>query len=124
MSILQIRNVNKRFVGLKALDEVNLDVEPGTVHAIIGPNGAGKSTTMKMVTGFVAPSDGTARVCGHDIQTETLAAQQRTGYLPEGAPLYAEMTPAQFLNFIADVRNIDGARRQERLSEVLSLIHI
>jgi ABC-2 type transport system ATP-binding protein len=79
---------------------------------------------MKMVTGFVAPSAGTATVCGHDIRTDTLAAQRRVGYLPEGAPLYAEMTPAQFLEFIADVRGLEGDTRRARLDEVIERLHL
>ena len=79
---------------------------------------------MKMVTGFVAPSGGTAKICGHDVQTDTLAAQRRLGYLPEGAPLYAEMTPAQFLEFIADVRGLEGAERHERLESIIEQMHL
>jgi ABC-2 type transport system ATP-binding protein len=79
---------------------------------------------MKMVTGFVAPSAGSASICGHDIQTQTLAAQRCFGYLPEGAPSYAEMTPGRFLEFIADVRGLTGAARRTRLDEIIGLLHL
>ena len=74
----------------------------------LGPNGAGKSTTMKMVTGYLAPDEGSVRICGHDIVSDTIAAQKRLGYLPEGAPAYGEMTPREFLHFIAGVRDLSG----------------
>jgi ABC-2 type transport system ATP-binding protein len=79
---------------------------------------------MKMLTGFVEPSAGTATVCGHDIQTDGIAARRKMGYLPEGAPCYAEMTPASFLEFVADVRELSGERRQKRLQEVIEQLHL
>ena len=122
--MIEIEGLTKRYGRHKVVDDLSFRCGSGEVLGFLGPNGAGKSTTMKMVTGFVAPSAGSARVCGHDIQTETLAAQRRLGYLPEGAPLYAEMRPGQFLNFIADVRELSGARRKERLDEVIELLHL
>lgn len=106
------------------VDQLTFSCEPGEVLGFLGPNGAGKSTTMKMVTGFVAPSAGSAAVCGHDIATDGLAARRKLGYLPEGAPCYAEMTPASFLNFIADVRGLEGAKRKARLDEVIERLHL
>lgn len=122
--MINIEGLTKRYGRHTVVDNLSFRCGPGEVLGFLGPNGAGKSTTMKMVTGFVAPSAGTASVCGHDIQTDTLAAQQRIGYLPEGAPLYAEMTPAQFLDFIANVRGLSGAGRQKRLAEVVDLLHL
>jgi ABC-2 type transport system ATP-binding protein len=86
----------------------------------LGPNGAGKSTTMKMVTGFLTPTAGRVRVCGHDIETDTLAAQKTIGYLPEGAPAYGEMTPRQFLAFIARVRGYEGAAIKARVDAAVA----
>jgi len=122
--MLEIRDLTKRYGQHKVVDNLSFSCESGEVLGFLGPNGAGKSTTMKMVTGFVAPSAGSASVCGHDIQTDTLAAQRKIGYLPEGAPLYAEMTPAQFLAFVADVRGLPAATRQARLDEVIELLHL
>jgi ABC-2 type transport system ATP-binding protein len=122
--MIEIEGLTKRYGQHKVVDNLTFSCAAGEVLGFLGPNGAGKSTTMKMVTGFVTPSAGTASICGHDIQTDTLAAQQRIGYLPEGAPLYAEMTPAQFLDFIADVRGLSGSRRRERLDEVIELLHL
>lgn len=124
IAMLEIEGLTKRYGRHTVVDDLSFRCGPGEVLGFLGPNGAGKSTTMKMITGFVTPSAGTARVCGHDIETDTLAAQQRIGYLPEGAPLYAEMTPRRFLDFIADVRRLGGSRRQDRLAEVVRLLHL
>ncbi len=122
--MLETHELTKRYGRHTVVDNLSFSCGPGEVLGFLGPNGAGKSTTMKMVTGFVAPSGGTARICGHDVQTETLAAQRRLGYLPEGAPLYAEMTPAQFLEFIADVRGLRGAERKRRMESVIEQMHL
>jgi len=122
--MLQIQGLTKRYGRHTVVDNLSFDCHAGEVLGFLGPNGAGKSTTMKMVTGFVAPSGGTANICGHDIQQDTLAAQRCIGYLPEGAPSYAEMTPAQFLGFIADVRGLTGTQRRSRLDRVIELLHL
>ena len=122
--MIEIEGLTKRYGGHTVVDNLSFDSGPGEVLGFLGPNGAGKSTTMKMLTGFVTPSAGTARISGHDIRTQTLEAQRRIGYLPEGAPLYAEMTPKQFLDFIADVRGLAGADRRARLDEVIELLHL
>jgi len=122
--MLEIEGLTKRYGQKLVVDNLSFQCGPGEVLGFLGPNGAGKSTTMKMAAGFVAPSAGTASICGHDVQTDKLDAQRRLGYLPEGAPSYADMTPAQFLNFIADVRGLTGRSRQDRLAEVIELLHL
>jgi ABC-2 type transport system ATP-binding protein len=106
--MLEIESLTKRFDTVTAVAGLSLTVGRGEVLGFLGPNGAGKTTTMKMVTGFLAPDGGTARICGHDIGGDTLRAQARLGYLPEGAPAYGEMTPRGFLGFIASVRTLHG----------------
>jgi ABC-2 type transport system ATP-binding protein len=122
--MLDIQGLTKHYGRHTVVDDLSFRWEAGEILGFLGPNGAGKSTTMKMVTGFVAPSAGSATVCGHDIETDTLAAQRRIGYLPEGAPLYAEMTVRQFLDFIADVRGLDGERRRKQLDEAIDRLHL
>lgn len=122
--MLETRGLTKRYGRHTVVDDLSFSCGAGEVLGFLGPNGAGKSTTMKMITGFVVPSEGSAAICGHDIQTETLEAQRRLGYLPEGAPLYAEMTPRQFLDFIADIRGLEGQRRRERLDTVIEQMHL
>src|SRR6201996_1107714 len=106
--MIEIQHLTKRFGPLTAVNDLSLTVRPGEVLGFLGPNGAGKSTTMKMVTGYLAPDEGSVRICGHDIVQDTIAAQKKLGYLPEGAPAYGEMTPRQFLHFIAQVRELSG----------------
>jgi ABC-2 type transport system ATP-binding protein len=106
--MIEIQHLTKRFGPLTAVSDLSLTVRPGEVLGFLGPNGAGKSTTMKMVAGYLAPDAGSVRICGHDIVSDTIAAQKKLGYLPEGAPAYGEMTPRQFLHFIAQVRELDG----------------
>jgi ABC-2 type transport system ATP-binding protein len=98
----------KRYGGFTAVDDLSFDVQPGQVLGFLGPNGAGKSTTMKMLTGFLAPTSGTAKINGHDIIENSLAARRCLGYLPEGAPSYGEMTVSDFLVFVARARGLDG----------------
>jgi ABC-2 type transport system ATP-binding protein len=122
--MIQIKQLVKRFGPITAVDQVSFSVRRGEVLGFLGPNGAGKSTTMKMVTGFLAPTSGTAVVCGHDVTQAPLAVKERIGYLPEGAPAYPDMTPESFLNFVAEVRGLRGAARKRRIAEVVELVHL
>jgi ABC-2 type transport system ATP-binding protein len=99
-------------------------VPRGEVLGFLGPNGAGKSTTMKMITGFLAPTDGTAIICGHDILRQPIAAKKCIGYLPEGAPAYPDMTPAHFLDFIAHIRGFSGDEAKRRIGRIVEMIRI
>jgi ABC-2 type transport system ATP-binding protein len=110
--MLEIRHLVKSFGPLTAVDDVSFTVPQGEVLGFLGPNGAGKSTTMKMITGFLAPTAGTAIICGYDIAAQAIAAKRHIGYLPEGAPAYPDMTPADFLDFIAHIRGFSGDKRR------------
>ncbi len=122
--MLEIHHLVKRFGPLVAVDDVSFVVPRGEVLGFLGPNGAGKSTTMKMITGFVAPTAGAAIICGHDIAKAPIAAKRCIGYLPEGAPAYPDMTPAEFLQFIAHIRGFSGRDAQLRIGRVVEMIHI
>jgi ABC-2 type transport system ATP-binding protein len=113
--MIRVQHLSKRYDALTAVDDVSFEVAPGEVLGFLGPNGAGKTTTMRMLAGFISPSAGTASICGHDIETDTLEAKRSLGYLPEGAPLYGEMTVQSFLEFIADLRGLTGSMRRNRL---------
>ena len=106
--MIEIEGLVRRFGDLTAVGGISLKVSKGEVLGFLGPNGAGKSTTMKMITGFLAPSEGRITVCGHDVVERQFEAQSAIGYLPEGAPAYPDMTPTQFLHFIAQVRGLQG----------------
>ena len=108
-AMIEADGLCKRFGAIQAVDGISLEVRKGEVLGFLGPNGAGKSTTMKMITGFLEPDQGTARICGFDIQKSPIEARRRFGYMPEGAPTYLEMTPLSFLHFTAGVRGLSGA---------------
>lgn len=115
-SLIEAEGLVKTFGEIKAVDGISLQVRKGEVLGFLGPNGAGKSTTMKMITGFLEPDAGRARVCGIDITSQPKLAKSKFGYLPEGAPSYAEMTPRGFLDFIARVRGYRGTDIAKRVS--------
>src|SRR5579871_6127115 len=117
--MIKSEHLSKRYAALVAVDDVSFQVGPGEVLGFLGPNGAGKTTTMRMIAGFVAPTSGKASICGHDIETDPLAAKASLGYLPEGAPTYGEMTVRGFLEFIADLRHLEGATRKARLDHAI-----
>jgi ABC-2 type transport system ATP-binding protein len=117
--MIEIENLTKKFGPIAAVRGINLRVGKGEVLGFLGPNGAGKSTTMKIIAGYLAPTSGRVRIMGHDIETDPLSAQRALGYLPEGAPAYAEMTPRQFLKFIAEVRGFKGAEIIARVRAVV-----
>jgi ABC-2 type transport system ATP-binding protein len=119
-AMIEIEGLTKRFGPLTAVQDLSLRVAKGEVLGFLGPNGAGKSTTMKMITGFLAPTSGRVRVCGHDVEMDEIAAQTCIGYLPEGAPAYGDMTARQFLMFIAEVRGFKSTEAKARVQSVVS----
>ncbi len=123
-SMIAIGNLVKKFGPFTAVDGVSFSVAKGEVLGFLGPNGAGKSTTMKMVTGYLAPTEGSISVCGHKMDEETLAAQRLIGYLPEGAPAYTDMTPLEFLRFIANVRGLKGADAKAAIDRAVARTEI
>ena len=122
--MIEVQSLTKHFGPIRAVDDVSFSVAKGEVLGFLGPNGAGKSTTMKMITGFLAPTSGTAVVCGHDIRHAAIAAKARIGYLPEGAPLYADMTARGFLNFIGASRGLSGAGRAQAVDRVVDMAQL
>ena len=117
--MIEVNGLSKNFHELKAVDEVGFKAGQGEVLGILGPNGAGKSTTMKMITGFLEPSSGTADICGHSILKEKLAAQGKIGYVPENAPLYEEMHVREFLHFIAQIREINSEEISSKIDTMI-----
>ncbi len=120
--MIRIKALTRLFGPITAVDGISFDVDRGEVLGFLGPNGAGKSTTMKMLTGFLAPTSGSASVCGHDIVASPIGAKTAIGYLPEGAPAYPDMTPEGFLRFVGGVRGVPSLRA--RIADVASLVHI
>ena len=122
--MIKAEHLSKRYESVAAVDDVTFEVRPGEVLGFLGPNGAGKTTTMRMLAGFVTPTAGKASICGHDVEREPLAAKERLGYLPEGAPTYGEMRVHGFLEFIADLRRLEGSRRRARLDYVIGRLQL
>ena len=119
--LIEIEGLTKRFGPFTAVDNVSFTVARGEVLGFLGPNGAGKSTTMRMLAGFMVPTAGTARICGHDVQTDSIAARRVLGFLPEGAPTYPEMTVLAFLRFTAKIRGFAGGELEDRLDHAIGL---
>ena len=109
--MLEVKNLKKNFGDFTAVKGVSFSVAEGEVLGFLGPNGAGKSTTMRMITGFLPPTDGTAVICGHDITSDPIAAKAALGYLPESAPSYKAMTVRDYLKFIAEVRGLTDVKK-------------
>jgi ABC-2 type transport system ATP-binding protein len=122
--MIKTEHLSKRYETLTAVDDVTFEVRPGEVLGFLGPNGAGKTTTMRMLAGFITPSAGKASICGHDVETDALKAKASLGYLPEGAPGYAEMSVRRFLNFVADLRQLGGDVRRSRLDHVIGRLQL
>ena len=122
--MIETRNLRKRYGDFVAVDGISFKVEPGQVLGFLGPNGAGKSTTMKMLAGFLAPSEGSASICGHDVVAAPIEAKRLVGYLPEGAPSYGEMSVLGFLEFIADIRGLAGDARRRQLDDAVGRLSL
>jgi ABC-2 type transport system ATP-binding protein len=117
--MIEVNQLTKRFDICTAVDGVSFAVEKGEILGFMGPNGAGKSTTMRMITGYLPPSSGTAVIGGRDIVQDGLSARKMIGYLPENAPVYREMTVRGFLDFVAEVRGFSGAGRRKAVSDAI-----
>jgi ABC-2 type transport system ATP-binding protein len=117
--MIEAKALSKRYGDVLAVDAVSFTVERGEVVGFLGPNGAGKTTTMRMLTGFVPPTDGSAKIAGFDVFEDPLAARRAIGYLPETPPLYPEMTVASYLRYVATIKDVPRARRAEALDRAL-----
>lgn len=119
-NMIEISHLTRKFEHFTAVDDLSFTVAEGEVLGFLGPNGAGKSTTMKIITGFLAPTSGTVTVDGHDITENPIAVKALVGYLPEGAPSYPDMTVLDFLDFIAEIRGFTGQEKNRRIEQVIN----
>ena len=122
--MIEIQGLRKAFGPIVAVNDISFAVRRGEVLGFLGPNGAGKSTTMKMITGFLTPDAGTVRVGGRDILREPIAVKRSMGYLPEGAPLYGDMTTQGLLEFIAEIRGFSGDEKKRRIDRVIEQVNL
>lgn len=121
---IEITNLTKVFGTITAVSDVNLEARQGEIIALLGPNGAGKSTLMNMITGYLASTSGSIKILGRDISLETLQSKSNIGFLPEGAPLYPDMTVKDFLNYMAELRGLAKNNKKQRLSEIAAAAKI
>jgi ABC-2 type transport system ATP-binding protein len=122
--MISVKNLFKTFNDFEAVSGLSFDIIPGDVVGFLGPNGAGKSTTMKMLTGFLVPTSGDIHIANLSLEQSTLEIKKKIGYLPEGAPAYGDMTPLQFLNFIAQIRGYKGAEKVARIEHVVKQVEL
>ncbi|GJM11784.1 MAG: ABC transporter ATP-binding protein [Pseudohongiella sp.] len=122
--MIEISNLTKNFDQFTAIDDLSFSVKEGEVLGFLGPNGAGKSTTMKLITGFLAATQGSVSIDGFDISKSPIEAKSLMGYLPEGAPSYGDMTTIEFLNFVAEVRGFRGEEITQRVQRVLNEVEL
>ena len=122
--MITIEGLTKRFGSLTAVDNISLSVGRGEVLGFLGPNGAGKSTTMKMLTGYLPITSGRASVCGFDVVSDSIKAREKIGYLPEGSPLYGDMSCLLFLNFVAEIRGYRGAQVKDKVNLAIERLEL
>ena len=122
--MIEVQHLTKRYGPTTAVDDVSFRVERGEVLGFLGPNGAGKTTTMRVLTGYMPPSEGNAIVAGYDVMTQPIEAKRRTGYLPETPPLYPEMTVRDYLSFVARIKGVPRAERGSRVNAAMERTRI
>ena len=122
--MIRVEHLTKVYGDHKAVDDISFTIMPGKIYGLLGQNGAGKSTTMNMITGCLAPTEGRVEVCGHDILKEPIAAKRAIGYLPEIPPLYTDMTPREYLFFVAEAKGLAADVAYRQVGEVMELTAI
>jgi ABC-2 type transport system ATP-binding protein len=122
--VIEVQHLTKRYGPVTAVDDVSFTVERGEILGFLGPNGAGKTTTMRVLTGYMPPTEGRVVVAGYDVLEQPLEAKRRTGYLPETPPLYPEMTVREYLTFVAKIKGVPRAERKARVDEMMRKTHV
>lgn len=122
--MIEVDNLTKSFGSVKAVDNISFTVEKGEILGFLGPNGAGKTTTMRILTGYMPATSGTARIAGFDVFEQSLEVRKRIGYLPENPPLYPEMTVRAYLDFVARIKNLPSDVRQNRVNAAMEMTNI
>ncbi|MCH8190375.1 MAG: ATP-binding cassette domain-containing protein [Chloroflexi bacterium] len=122
--MIEVEHLTKYFGDFIAIEDVSFDVQPGEIVGFLGPNAAGKTTTMRIITGFMPPSEGTVRVAGYDILRNSLEARREIGYLPETVPLYTDMTVRQYLGFMGSLRGMSDAAKKQRIGYVVERMRL
>ena len=122
--MIEVQHLTKRYGPVTAVDDISFTVERGEILGFLGPNGAGKTTTMRVLTGYMPPTEGKAVVAGYDVMEQPIEAKRRTGYLPETPPLYPEMTVREYLSFVAKIKRVPRGERKARVEEMMRKTHV
>ncbi len=122
--MIEVHGLTKYYGDFLAIEDVTFEAKKGEVLGFLGPNAAGKTTTMRILTGYMPPSSGTARICGFDVVDQSLEARRHIGYLPETVPLYTDMMVREYLDFQGTLRGMDRARRRKRIDDVIGMCHL
>ena len=117
--MIEVKNVTKKYGKVVAVDNINFTINDGEIIGLLGPNGAGKSTTMNMITGYIEPTEGTIVIDGYDISKKPRKAKREIGYMPEGVPLYTDMTVKEFVTYMAEIKKVDRKTRKEKIEKII-----
>ena len=116
--MIEVKNITKKYGNVTAVDNINFKIEEGEIIGLLGPNGAGKSTTMNMITGYIEPTEGEILVNGYDISKKPKKAKAQIGYMPEGVPLYSDLTVKEFVTYMAELKKVNRKERKEKVEKI------
>ena len=117
--MIEVKNITKKYGNFTAVDNINFKIEEGEIIGLLGPNGAGKSTTMNMITGYIEPTEGEISIEGYDISKKSKKAKAQIGYMPEGVPLYSDLTVKEFVTYMAELKKVDRKTRKEKVEKII-----
>lgn len=117
--MIEVKNITKKYGNIVAVEDINFKIEEGEIIGLVGPNGAGKSTTMNMITGYIEPTEGEILVEGYDISKKSKKAKSQIGYMPEGVPLYSDLTVKEFVTYMAELKNVHKKERKEKVEKII-----
>ena len=117
--MIEVKNVTKKYGSFVAVDNISFKIEKGEIVGLLGPNGAGKSTTMNMITGYIEPTEGEITIDGYDISKKPKKAKSQIGYMPEGVPLYSDLTVKEFVTYMAELKKVDRKTRKEKVEKII-----
>ena len=118
--MIEVKNVTKKYGNVIAVDNISFTIKEGEIVGLLGPNGAGKSTTMNMLTGFIEQTEGEIIINGYDTLKKTKKAKQEIGYMPEGVPLYTDLTVKEFVNYMAEIKNVNRKEKKEKVEKIIT----
>ncbi len=117
--MIEVKNITKKYGSFTAVDNISFKIEEGEIIGLLGPNGAGKSTTMNMITGYIEPTEGEISIEGYDISKKSKKAKAQIGYMPEGVPLYSDLTVKEFVTYMAELKKVDRKTRKEKVEKII-----